>query len=75
MMIIATTTKIMIRIVTPIPSSPPDGLEIIPQAILAPAFPTPSPSGVRSSSPFFVEKEEQITFWSFNETIVVEQVN
>jgi hypothetical protein len=46
---IATTTKMMIKIVTPVSSS--DGVEIIPQAILAPAFPTPSPPEVRSSLP------------------------
>ena len=44
----------MIKIVTPIPSS--DGSNMRPQAILAPAFPTPSPSGLRSSSPIAVKK-------------------
>jgi hypothetical protein len=54
MIIIATTTKMMIKI--PIAISSSGGFETIPQTSLDPAFPHPSPSGVRSSSPFIEEK-------------------
>ena len=50
---IATTTKMMINILIAIASS--GGFETIPQASLDPAFPHPSPSGVRSSLPFIVK--------------------
>ena len=56
---IATTTSMMIKMVIPMPSS--DGSNMSPHAILAPAFPTPSPSGVRSSAPAIIS-ETVVTF-------------
>ena len=72
MIIIATTTKMMIKILIAIASS--GGFETIPQASLDPAFPHPSPSGVRSSSPFSLKRWQLLRgFHSWVQSMIVKK--